>query len=298
MGCSMTFPKDLWTIVLAGGSGCRVRTLTTRPDGTAVPKQYWPFRSDGSPLHRTISRARRLVADERIVAVVADQHREWWMDELADLLPENILSQPENRGTAVGVLHALFYVTLQSEAPVLVFLPSDHDVEGEHLLLEAIETAIQAVRLRPEIIVMLGMAPEGADSEYGWIVPSTPSLDGTQEVLSFVEKPTEEVARDLLRQGAALSTFIFVSSGPRLLELYRDLLPDLVQSYTRACLDRGWHLNAVRPLFENLPERDFTRDILQRAVSTLHILPVSPCGWVDLGTPERVTTWRAGRGFR
>jgi hypothetical protein len=44
----------------------------------------------------------------------------------------------------------------------------------------------------------------------------------------------------------------------------------------------------LRGLYGAIPARDFTRDVLQTATVPLSVLPVSPCGWSDLGVPERL----------
>src|SRR5262245_9870592 len=37
---TVTKARHVWSLVLAGGEGSRLRALTTRPCGTSVPKQY------------------------------------------------------------------------------------------------------------------------------------------------------------------------------------------------------------------------------------------------------------------
>jgi len=38
-----------------------------------------------------------------------------------------------------------------------------------------------------------------------------------------------------------------------------------------------------------LPNVDFSRVVLEQAQEGVHVLPVPPCGWTDLGTPRRVS---------
>ena len=45
---------------------------------------------------------------------------------------------------------------------------------------------------------------------------------------------------------------------------------------------------ALEGLYEELKERDFSRDILEGQEQHLRVLAVPECGWSDLGTPERV----------
>jgi hypothetical protein len=45
---------------------------------------------------------------------------------------------------------------------------------------------------------------------------------------------------------------------------------------------------AIVELYDRPPLIDFSRDILSEQESRTRALPVPPCGWSDLGTPERV----------
>jgi hypothetical protein len=40
--------------------------------------------------------------------------------------------------------------------------------------------------------------------------------------------------------------------------------------------------------YEELGSFDFCRDVLEGLEDRLSVLPVPPCGWSDLGTPDRV----------
>ena len=94
----------LWSLVLAGGDGRRLQSLTTDRHGVSIPKQYCSLQGGASLLRLALARAARVAAWERIVTVVAEKHATWWKAELADLPATNIVEQPANRGTAPGIL--------------------------------------------------------------------------------------------------------------------------------------------------------------------------------------------------
>ena len=72
--------RHVWSLVLAGGDGNRLRALTTKPCGTSVPKQYCSLHGGHSLLEDAIARAQRVVAPDRVCTIVAQQHREWWTE--------------------------------------------------------------------------------------------------------------------------------------------------------------------------------------------------------------------------
>jgi hypothetical protein len=47
-------------------------------------------------------------------------------------------------------------------------------------------------------------------------------------------------------------------------------------------------LAALARAYRELPAVDFSRDLLEPQASRLQVLRAPPCGWSDLGTPQRV----------
>ena len=44
----------------------------------------------------------------------------------------------------------------------------------------------------------------------------------------------------------------------------------------------------LRGIYQQIPSHDFSRHLIEPSVDRLWVVPVPPCGWSDLGTPERV----------
>lgn len=281
----------VWAILLAGGSGQRLRELTLDAQGRPVPKQFWRFRDDKPMLLWALERARRVASLRHIVAVVAEQHRRWWGPLLAVLPGENVLPQPENRGTAVGILHALLHLAQRDPAATAVILPSDHDVEDEGVLYRSMERAVASARECRRRVTLLGICPEGPDTDYGWILPGPRTTDGLRSVRRFIEKPSAFVATQLFEQGALWNSFISAGTAPALLELYEHAQPDMLSLYLAGLERVGSRDLSLAVLYRELPTIDFGRDLLQGAVEHLGLLAVPPCGWADLGTPSRVAAW-------
>jgi len=256
------------------------------------PKQFCRFSGAESLLERTLQRAECVTDRSRIVVVVREDHRCWWSSELNRLAPEHVLAQTDNRGTAVAILHALVHVLRRDASPTVVILPSDHGVTEETVLLESIVLAARTAALSREHLVLLGAAPGHAETEYGWILPSSDVAAGGRKVERFVEKPESRLAADLFTAGALWNTFVCASSGQALLRLFEERQPLVLSGYLKFLAAHVTHQPA---LFRALPCVDFGRDVLQSAVSCLRVLTVPPCGWTDLGTPERVNQWLENR---
>lgn len=279
-----------WGVVLAGGSGRRLNALTTDPAGTVIPKQYCSFMGGPSLLRTTIRRLARVVDRQRIVVVVSAMHRRWWEADLADLPPENIIVQPCDRGTACGLLLPLTAIEAREPGAGLVVSPADNWVEDEDAFVWALVEAQAHVLARPSRLVLLGMSPDRPETGYGWITPAPRGTDHVPAVMSFVEKPDAERAEELLRSGALWSSFTFAVAGGTLMDLFRRSTPWLVDRFTERLVfvPDDPRQYALLSLYDRLPTVDFSRRVLEQASGRVHVLPVPPCGWTDLGTPQRV----------
>jgi mannose-1-phosphate guanylyltransferase len=279
-----------WALVLAAGDGSRLSRVTAVAGGGHVPKQFCSFCSDRSLLAQTLERAARVVPAERIVVVVAAQHREYWEPELAGRPPGAVVVQPRNRGTANGLLLGGLAIRRRDPAASLLVLPSDHAFEDERRLRLALRRAQLALVRRPEALVLLGIEPDEPDTGYGWIVPGADRDALTTSVDGFVEKPEAARAAQLMAAGALWSSFILALRLQALLELYARRQPGLLRAFEGA-LPPGagrWPEAAVERLYDELPPCDFSRELLQAETGPLRLLRVPPVGWTDLGTPERL----------
>lgn len=278
-----------WVIVLAGGDGARVRALTRDSGGTRIPKQFYAPRGGSSMVRWALDRARALVPADRVVAVVASQHRSWWAKQLDDCPPGNIVVQPENRGTAVGLLLPVLEIMRRDPQARLLVLPSDHHVRDEGRLRGALLRAARAVQSGDHPVVLLGMVPEACETGYGWIVPEDAgSPDRVWRVADFTEKPDADAARALLGRGGVLNSFIMAATGQALVQLYDETIPGLVERFSIWRDFAGGAWDGLRALYEDLPAYDFSRAVLQNSCRRLSALAVPDCGWIDLGTPDRL----------
>jgi mannose-1-phosphate guanylyltransferase len=284
---------NTWALVLAAGEGSRLRALTTGPSGTSVPKQFCCLHRGPSLLQEALRRACAVADESHTCAVVAEQHRHWWEESLCYLPAENVIVQPENRGTANGILLPLLHILFREPDAQLVILPSDHHVNQESVLASSLCDAIEQLDWRFHETLLLGIQPEEpeADPDLGYILPGGSDGRGALTITRFVEKPTAALARELIRAGGLWNAFTVVSTALALLTLYRQRVPEVVKAmYAAVKRDReeGSDGAAVAALYERLPVIDFSRDIIAGQESDLRVLPVRPCGWSDLGTPRRV----------
>jgi mannose-1-phosphate guanylyltransferase len=287
----MQTPGTPWTIVLAAGDGSRMQSLTTNECGIAVPKQFCSLRGGHSLLQDAIERAASIVATENICVIVAQQHKRWWSPLLAHLPKQNIIVQPQNRGTAIGILLPLLHILARDPDARIVVLPSDHHVADEATLTTALQASLRVIALRRERLLLLGISPDEVDDELGYIVPG-PALDqNLSRIRQFIEKPNPTLAREYIDAGALWNAFIVAAQAQILLNLFVRRFPDIVadmHSLVTRHQCASQIPEAAIDLYQILPQVDFSRHVLQGAEDCLSVLRVQPCGWSDLGTPRRL----------
>jgi mannose-1-phosphate guanylyltransferase len=284
-----------WALVLAAGEGSRLRSLTTRPCGTSVPKQFCSLRGGHTLLEDALKRGSSITAPERVCTIVAQQHREWWAEPLRHAPTSNVIVQPRNRGTGIGLLYSLLHILPRDPNANVVLLPADHYVRDEVLLHQAIESALRRLAADPKSPVLLGVEPEEIDTELGYILPGGIDPLGGQQVARFIEKPNSMLAREVIEQGGVWNTFIIAASVKSLLDLFMPRFASLVMEMQlimnrASCVGlpavASWA--GLVDLYERLPQVDFSRDILEGREGCLRLVNVPSCGWSDLGTPKRV----------
>ncbi|MGH9367800.1 MAG: sugar phosphate nucleotidyltransferase [Thermoanaerobaculia bacterium] len=295
----------LWAVVLAGGQGRRLEPLTRALYGTGIPKQFAVLSGDRSLLQTTIERIAPLVPFERILVVICKTHEDTARQQLARYPGVELVIQPRNLDTAVGILLPLARVLTRDPAARAAIFPSDHHVSRPEAFLEAAHGAASLAQREPARLVLLGAVPDTAETEYGWILPG-PALSwadprAARAVSWFVEKPSAPVAQRLFERGALWNTFASVGRVAAYWELAKRHLPSHAaefEAYVAAAASRGGADEMLERLYARMAPANFSRAILERA-GGLAVLPVAGSGWCDWGSPRRVfQSLGAGGGFR
>src|SRR5690606_3836177 len=207
-------------VILAGGDGQRLWTLTTDAEGNPVPKQFCTLGGNETLLERTLLRAAPLAPPERTYVCVVEKHRKYWEPLLAHLPERNVVVQPSNRGTANGVLVPLLAVLRDDPNAVIALMPSDHHFGEEATFHDAVRSMLVAADTDEHNTVLLGVGAEAPNADYGWIVPGKRLADGTCAVERFVEKPESDLALQLWQEDALWSTLVVGARAHALLRLF------------------------------------------------------------------------------
>jgi len=279
-----------WAVLLAAGEGRDYGDFCIRMFGASVPKHFWSLDGTGGMMGWALARARRLVPRERVVAITRRDHARWAAPRFRDLAGENVLVEPAERGSAPGLFLALMKITQADPEAVVVLLPCDHHVEEERRLSDAILDATRLASARPDRIVLLGAGADARGSECAWIIPRVPGVSrgGPWDVGCVLSQNDLPATDRLARDGAFVSTGIVVATGAALVAQFAATVPDVVRECVKHMIESRDERESLSALYEALSPRDFHREVLGGAASSLTVTRIPACGWTDLGTPAKL----------
>lgn len=283
-----------WSIVLAGGERERVKSLVQRWLGRSRPKQYCTFVGTRSMFQHTVDRARRLASADRAVVVAARHHRLDVESQLRGRPIGKLVLQPANRDTAAGVFLPLSYVWGRNPKATIVVHPSDHFIFPEHRFLDTVRRAITSIEAMPDRILLLGVQPDGLETEYGWIergpaLTRSPSHP-VRAVSSFLEKPSTELADAALRAGALWNTLVLAAKAEALWHAGYACFPDMMPLFERlaSAWDTPDERSALEAVYQEMPAYNFSSHLLQRLPNRVAVMELAGVLWSDWGKPERI----------
>lgn len=295
---------DRYAVILAGGEGSRLKSLTRVIAGDERPKQFCPILDNETLLTVTQKRAALKIHSENIFYSLTQDHEFYYTPLLSGVMRHQQVVQPENKGTAPAILYSLLHLAKHDPEASVVFFPSDHYFSDDRGFMEMTESAFRTVDINPASIVLLGIEPEKAEMSYGWIEPDR-SLFGdvaraVSRVKAFWEKPSLNMAQDLMTKGCLWNSFVMVGKVKTFLNLFEKHLPDTFNIFTAAAKTFGTtnEKATVRSVYEWIAEINFSSEVLEKCTDELFVLRVGDVGWSDWGEPKRVIGTLAGLGVQ
>jgi len=286
--------SNRWAVILAGGDGTRLQSLTRTISGDDRPKQFCPIIGGRTLLDQTSRRVALSVAPDHTLTVLTRTHERFYAPLLKDVPKARLLVQPENKGTAPAILFSLLHIAQLSPNAAVAFFPSDHYFADDEQFMSHIELAFKAARTHPETVTLLGIKPESPEVEYGWIEPDL-SLFGQlprsiSRVSKFWEKPSALVARRLMERGCLWNSFVMVGRVDAFLKMTERALPALFDFFSLIAPSFGTtsEASALSELYSSVPSSNFSHEVLAIRPNDLAVMQVSEVGWSDLGEPRRV----------
>jgi mannose-1-phosphate guanylyltransferase / mannose-6-phosphate isomerase len=226
-------------VILSGGSGTRMWPVSR----AKFPKQFAELYGDISLFARTL----QLIADrkrfEAPIIVANQDHKFLILDMLARLKINDatILLEPVGRNTGAAAIVAAI---AEREKVIHLVMPSDHVINDAQNFLARVDEAKAAAAEGQ--FVLFGMKPDRPETGFGYILPDTSDAKSpVKHVARFLEKPAEDRARELIKEGALWNSGIFVYAPDTLSAEAEQLAPQTLELCTKALRDSTNDLGCV-----------------------------------------------------
>lgn len=181
---------------MAGGVGVRFWPYSRN----SKPKQFLDVLGTGKTLiQSTFERFLPICPVENIFVVTHEEHTPLVREQLPQLTPGQILSEPMRKNTGACIAYASYKIQQINPEAVIVVTPSDHLIMKENLFLDVIKKAADQARVDDKLIT-LGIKPTRPETGYGYIQYHT-EKSFAKKVKTFTEKPELTLAKKFLESG-------------------------------------------------------------------------------------------------
>ncbi len=272
---------NLYALIMAGGGGTRLWPRSRQ----GQPKQFLNIGTAHSLLREAFLRVQPIIPAERVLVITGQKWLEAVTAELPEIPIDNILGEPEGRGTAPAIGLAAEIIARRDPNAVLACLTADHLIRGQERFREIILTA--ATGACQGGIILLGITPQEPNTGYGYIEADTNSSNGgaAQRVLSFKEKPTPEVAEQFLAAGNYYwNSGMFVWSVATIHNAMHRFIPDTATRLERIADAWGTRTQdyVLEDAWPGIKNETIDYAIIEKAADVC-VIPAD-IGWSDVGS--------------
>jgi len=277
---SRTDPRGI-CVIMAGGRGTRFWPLSR----TDRPKQLLALASGQSLLRDTFERVVPLVGTDRILVITSGSLATATRDELPELAPDHIITEPVGRNTApCAVLGVGLAGRLDASAPVAL-LPADHFIPDADAFRTQLADAF-ALAAANETVITLGIPPTRPETGYGYLETVEPAA-ATDPIpgVAFHEKPDPATAEGYVRGGKHFwNSGIFIWNPACFAASVTNHLPKVVGLMSAPVDSFGTEAfgQALENAYRDCPSASIDFAVMEKLTDFL-VLPAS-FRWSDLGS--------------
>ncbi len=222
-------------ILLSGGSGKRLWPLSN----DVRAKQFIKIFKDEnnnyeSMVQRMFRSIKKIDKDAKVTIATSKSQVSELINQLGNEI--NISVEPTRRDTFPAIALATAYlhdVLGIDENEAVVVCPVDPYVEDDYF--ESLKKLYNLARQGENNLTLMGIEPTYPSEKFGYIIPTT--SEQVSDVSTFKEKPTEDVAKEYIKQGALWNAGIFAFKIGYVLKRAHELIDfndyyDLLSKYS------------------------------------------------------------------
>lgn len=265
---------------MAGGVGVRFWPYSRN----SKPKQFLDVLGTGKTLiQSTFERFLPICPPENIFVVTHEEHAAIVKEQLPQLKPDQILTEPMRKNTAACIAYASFKIQQLNEEAVIVVSPSDHLILKEAEFLDVIKKAVDQARADDKLIT-LGIKPTRPETGYGYIQYHT-EKSFAKKVKTFTEKPELSLAKKFLESGDFVwNAGIFIWSVETIVKAIQLHLPEMAEVFEeiKNKLGTPQEKEAIGAAYPQCKSISIDYGIMEKA-SNVYVC-LGDFSWSDLGS--------------
>lgn len=284
-------PDLLLPVILCGGAGTRLWPLSRE----SFPKQFLALTGSATMLQQTALRITQTVGTVAVaepMVVCNAEHRFIAASQLMEvgIRQPQILLEPAGRNTAPALTLAAIQSMADGADPVLLAMPADHVIADPAAFQAAVAIALPLAA--SGAMVTFGIAPDRAETGYGYIQRGEVQTGGAYAIESFAEKPDAQTAQRYLDAGDYLwNSGLFMVRASVWLKAMAHCRPDILAACEAAMRGARHDLDFIRPdsdAFLACPADSIDYAVMERLPTTptlgiaAQVVPLR-AGWSDLG---------------
>lgn len=279
----MTFDKhNCYCIIMAGGIGSRFWPLSREEK----PKQFVDALGIGRTfIQLTYDRFSGFIPSENFLVLTGEVYKDLVLEQLPQLSPQQILTEPCRRNTAPCIAYAMYKLRQINPEAVAVVTPSDHYISNTDRFAVVMQEELAFAASHPALLTV-GITPTFPATGYGYIQTKQDPESAITPVLRFKEKPDLATASQYLAEGDYFwNSGMFIWAAQTIIGAFERYLPEVASLF--ASIDRKYgtcdEQVAVNQAFNLSPSISIDYGIMEKAAQ-VYVRCVADLGWSDVGS--------------
>jgi mannose-1-phosphate guanylyltransferase/mannose-1-phosphate guanylyltransferase/mannose-6-phosphate isomerase len=272
--------KRIIPLIMCGGAGTRLWPSSRE----GRPKQFLPLFGPRSTFQDTVIRVSDGDLFDRPIVITSAAYRFMVREQLAEIgLDADILLEPARRDSGPAIAAGAAFAQTRDEDAVVLALAADHVVRDVPAFVAACRAGLLVADAGH--IVTFGVQPERPATEYGYISPGQAISGEVRSVAKFVEKPDLQKAAGYIEAGYLWNSGNFMFRAGMLLDEYRRVDGESVETITHAVAKAGRDLGFFTldaDAFGKAKSISVDYAVMEKTTKAA-VVPVS-CGWSDVGS--------------
>lgn len=272
----------LYCVIMAGGIGSRFWPLSR----VEKPKQFVDALGIGKTfIQMTYERFARFIPEANFLVMTGEDYKELVLEQLPNLRPDQVLTEPCRRNTAPCIAYAMFKLKQRDPNAVAIVTPSDQYI-GNETAFERIMWECLIYAGSHSCLLTVGISPTYPATGYGYIQTSPESGETFAPVSRFKEKPDLATATAYLSEGNYYwNSGMFIWSVEAITEALRRYLPEVAGRFKAIgeAYDTTWEKEMARQAFWDCPSISIDYGVMERS-DRVYVRRTNDLAWSDVGS--------------